>query len=239
MSMSPQSPQSSKIWFIGIILFILLSLTGIRPVNAAPAGGSLNLNGTSSYVTFGNAAGLGVTNFTLEAMVYWTGAGVATNTGTDGITAIPIISKGRAEADGSNRDMNYFLGVTAAGNLAADFEDTASGTNHPVTAASTILPNTWNHVAATYNSATGVWFLYVNGVQVATATAGVGILPRSDSIQHAAIGTAMTSTGVAAGFFAGRIDEVRIWNSDRTPAQIRTGMFTEISSVPILWRVGG
>ncbi|MBK8784602.1 MAG: tandem-95 repeat protein [Anaerolineales bacterium] len=190
----------------------------------------MSLNGTSSYVTLGNIAGLGVTNFTLEAMVYWTGGGVATSTGAGGITAIPIISKGRAESDGSNLDMNYFLGVTAAGNLAADFEDTATGLNHPVTATSVMLTNTWNHVAATYDSATGTWFLFVNGVQAGTANAGAGILPRSDSIQHAAIGTAMTSAGVAAGFFAGRIDEVRIWNAARTQAQIQTSMFTEINS---------
>ena len=232
--MHKMSPQYSefriKMQLMALILTMVLSLVGFRPASALPAGGSLSFNGTSSYVTFGNVNGIGVTNFTLEAMVFWTGGGVTTSTGAGGITAIPIVSKGRAEADGSNLDMNYFLGITAAGNLAADFEDTATGLNHPVTATSTMLTNTWNHVAATYNSTTGTWFLYVNGVQVGTANAGAGILPRSDSIQHASIGTAMTSTGLAAGFFAGRIDEVRIWNTDRAPAQIQASMFTEVSS---------
>jgi len=46
--------------------------------------------------------------------------------------------------------------------------------------------------------------------------------PRSDSIQHAAIGTALNSTGSVtsgqtAGFFDGVIDEARVWNYARTP----------------------
>ena len=48
--------------------------------------------------------------------------------------------------------------------------------------------------------------------------------PRSDSIQHAGIGTAMTSTGVAAGFFQGTLDEVRIWNVARSAADIQATM---------------
>jgi len=49
-------------------------------------------------------------------------------------------------------------------------------------------------------------------------------LPRADSIQPFAIGTAMTSTDAAAGFFPGAIDEVRVWNYARTAAQILGGM---------------
>ncbi|MBK9570789.1 MAG: fibronectin type III domain-containing protein [Chitinophagaceae bacterium] len=40
----------------------------------------------------------------------------------------------------------------------------------------------------------------------------------------------MTSTGVAAGFFAGVIDEVRIWNFARTHLQIQTSINSELNS---------
>src|SRR4029079_13454229 len=53
-------------------------------------------------------------------------------------------------------------------------------------------------------------------------------MPRFDSIEHATIGSAVTSTGVASGFFNGTIDEVRIWNYSRTPAQVLSGMGREI-----------
>ena len=43
------------------------------------------------------------------------------------------MTKGRNETDGNNTDMNYFLGINADRVLVADFEDQASGANHPVT----------------------------------------------------------------------------------------------------------
>ena len=38
----------------------------------------------------------------------------------------------------------------------------------------------------------------------------------------------MNSTGVAAGFFAGQLDEARIWSTARSGAQIASSMNTEI-----------
>ena len=57
----------------------------------------------------------------------------ATNTGTGGVVAVPLVTKGMAETEGGPVDMNYFLGIRQSdGVLAADFEDTATGLNHPV-----------------------------------------------------------------------------------------------------------
>src|SRR5256712_4254968 len=91
-----------------------------------------------------------------------------------------------------------------------------------------IQNNVWNHVAATYDG--NKWQLFLNGNLEKEVV--VGRPPRSDSIQHAAIGSALNSTGVAAGFFNGVIDEVRIWNVARTAQQITDGMSGEILSAP-------
>ena len=69
--------------------------------------------------------------------------------------------------------------------------------------------------------------LYLNGVPEGSALQ-IGQPPRADSIQHAALGTALTSAGAAAGFFAGTLDEARIWNYARTPAQIAASVNREI-----------
>ena len=51
-------------------------------------------------MTFGAAAGLGATSFTLETWFRRTGAGVGITTGTGGIaSAIPLVTKGGAEAE--------------------------------------------------------------------------------------------------------------------------------------------
>src|SRR5437667_105342 len=62
-----------------------------------------------------------------------------------------------------------------------------------------------------------------------SATAVVGQPARGDGIGQAALGTARTATGVASGFFAGTIDEARIWSYARTPAQIASAKGREIA----------
>jgi hypothetical protein len=196
---------------------------------APPQGAyALSLNGSSQYVTFGAAPSLDAARFTLETWFKRTGPGVGTSTGSGGIaSAIPLVTKGRAESDGSNVDMNYFLGMDAAsGKLAADFEDMAGGNNHPLVGQTVVTQNVWHHAAASYDGT--YWRLYLDGVL--DAKLAVTAEPRSDSIQHAALGTAMTSSGAAAGFFQGAIDEARIWNHARSGSQIRAARNQETSS---------
>src|SRR5690606_29957060 len=78
----------------------------------------------------------------------------------------------------------------------------------------TMNPNTWYHLAVTYDANTNILTLYQDGVQVA---------------QGPATGT-YSETGLFIGGFnpnpdpnspyEGRLDEVRIWNVARTPAEI-------------------
>jgi hypothetical protein len=96
---------------LGLGFGILLLLTAASP-SLAQTG--LQLNGSNQYVTFGVASDLGASRFTLELWFRRDGAGATTSTGTGGVTAVPLITKGRGEADGSNKDMNFFLGVSAA-----------------------------------------------------------------------------------------------------------------------------
>jgi hypothetical protein len=195
-------------------------------------GSALQFNGTDQYVTFGEALGLGTPNFTLECWFMRTGTGTPTTTGTSGIPdAIPLVTKGRAESDASSVDMNYLLGIRSSDNvLAADFEEgagqTQPGLNHPVFGVTHIQNNVWYHAAATYDGTT--WRLYLDGILENELVLGVNRLPRSDSIQHAGIATAMTSTGAAAGYFNGVIDEVRIWNTALPETEIQDNMYAEI-----------
>ena len=103
-----------------------------------------------------------------------------------------------------------------------------------VISSTAISDNIWYHAAATYNSTSGVFTLYLNGNPAGTitvpATPDGSRTPRNDSIQHASIGSALTSTGAAGGFFNGVIDEVRIWNVARSQADIQANMNLEVTS---------
>ena len=140
-----------------------------------------------------------------------------------------------AEAEGGTVDMNYFLGIRGTDNvLVADFEDTATGLNHPV-AGTTAIPadGIWRHVAAVYDGTT--WRLYLDGVLQTQLVVGA-FTPQFNSIQHAALATALNSTGgigsQTQGFFDGVMDEARIWNYARSAQQISRGRNYEISSAP-------
>ena len=143
---------------------------------------SLTFNGSTAYVTFGAVPDLNATNFTIETWFYWTGAGVTASTGTGGISAIPLVTKGRGESETTGLNVNYFLGISG-NKLAADFEAYAGGQNYPVTGATTITTNAWHHAAATYNGT--CWQLYLDGIADTPGTTCPGVSPDYTSTQHA------------------------------------------------------
>ena len=212
------------------LLGLLLLLTALAAAPASAQTG-LQFNGSSQYVTFGSAAGLDASNFTLECWFMRTGTGVTTTTGTGGLlNAIPLVTKGRGEAETpANLNMNYFLGIRSDNVLAADFEE-GSGPNHPIAGQTPIQLDTWYHAAVTYQTSTGRYRLYLNGVSEKDTSLTAGITPASTSIQHAALASAMTSTGVAAGFFQGVLDEPRIWNRAKSQQAIKDSMFLALTS---------
>ncbi|MFZ1528254.1 MAG: LamG-like jellyroll fold domain-containing protein, partial [Ferruginibacter sp.] len=218
-----------KLFVIGFLLFSLCTKT--------IAQSALQFDGTNDYTSFGAASpSLNVSAFTLEAWIRIQGAGITTTTsgagggGLEGANAVvPLVTKGRGEAEApANVNINYFMGLVG-NRLAADFEE-PTGPNHAIIGSTVIPLNTWTHVAATYDPVTAVWNLYINGNPEATLDIGTNISPANTSIQHAALATGLTSAGTAAGFFNGRMDEVRIWNVVRTAAEISSNFTTEISS---------
>ncbi|HEY3237633.1 MAG TPA: LamG domain-containing protein, partial [Polyangiaceae bacterium] len=200
---------------------------GAIPVACNARGFALEFDGVDDQVTMGAAPSLGLSQWTLEAWMKRTGPGQSTSTGPGGIGVIPLIAKGRGEADGDPRDCNYILGIRPTdGVLVADFEEMATGGNHPIAGTTVVSQNYWHHVAATYDGTT--WQLYLDGAL--EATLAVNASPRSDSIQHFGLGAALNSMGVASGFFQGALDEVRVWNTARSLAEIQSGMSAKIPS---------
>jgi hypothetical protein len=169
---------------------------------------------------------------TLECWFRKDGTGKTSGSGSGGVTAMPLFGKGRGESDGSNVDCNIFFGITTGGILVADFESQATGLNHPITATNTPIVNgTWHHAAVTYDGASSTWKMYLDGVQVGTASASIAnSVPRFDSIQHFGIGAAFNSTGVPEGAFNGVIDEARVWNYARSAAEVAASKDIELST---------
>ncbi len=207
--------------------------SGSGTVHAAPVPGAngLDLGASGAYVTFGDPAKLDLATFTIETWFKRDGSGVANTTGTDGIaTFIPLVTHGGPQTEGSAVDANWLLGINDAGDvLAADFEDAATGLNHPISGTTAITTGVWHHAAATYDGTT--WRLYLDGVLEATEVEGA-FTPRSDTTQHAGLGVMLNSSGTPGNTarFDGVLDEARVWTGARSLGQIRSTINDELTS---------
>ena len=79
--------------------------------------------------------------------------------------------------NGSTYGVHFWISVTGAGNgpgcIYANIVDTGGGGHTLSSAAGIVVTNQFQHVALTYNEATGIGTLYYNGVAVATQSLGV------------------------------------------------------------------
>jgi hypothetical protein len=180
------------------------------------AGGKYNaacsFDGTNDYVSIANSTTLDqlTHGFTISAWVkpsatMTTLKYVATN---DGASFLGASSGGICGAGG------VFGGYSQA--------DSAVNACH-----STPLTTDWTHLAVTYNSQaqTPQVLFYRNGVSTSSAV--------GSALLDAVSGPLRIGSGVDEAYFAGLIDEIRVYNYARTAAQVLTDMNTPINaSVP-------
>jgi len=164
-------------------------------------GSALSFNGGNALVTIPDSASLDLTSgMTLEA---WVKPSVVDGAWRD------VIYKG---------DDRYCLEGMGPGRAAAGLATFSTGS--PVAYGTSPMPgNTWTHIALTYDG--GALRLYVNGVQVSSVAVSGSIRTSSNPLQ-------IGGDSIYGQYFAGIIDEVRVYNVALTAAQIQADMSTAI-----------
>jgi hypothetical protein len=116
-------------------------------------------------------------------------------------------------------DDNYYLmgsssslGQPAAGGRYAGAYGEVFGT-------AALAPNTWTHLAATYDGA--MLKLYVDGALVASQAQTGALTPSTNALS-------IGGDSLYGQYFTGRIDEVRVYNTALTLAQIQTDLSTAL-----------
>lgn len=98
------------------------------------------------------------------------------------------------------------------------FVEGAGNVIHQLSVANVLTLNAWNHVAGTFEN--GVLKLYVNGLAVGTSTAPFTSLPACTN----SISIGEDPTINTAEYFNGIMDDIRMWNTARTAAEIAGNM---------------
>ncbi|MES2701288.1 MAG: Ig-like domain-containing protein [Bacteroidota bacterium] len=174
----------------------------VRLTANGAAGNALQLNGSNQGVAITTGAavsnlGLSSAAFTLEAWVNYTNSTVV---------AQSIIRKGG--------DYNLYI---YNNNLYAEVWPSGGAAGwKKIIGSVSLTPNTWIHVAATWNGST--CNLVVNGV--ADASPAVVSMSATSSDAYLALGYSQ----FFSNYFTGKIDEVRIWNTARTTSAISADM---------------
>ena len=166
---------------------------------------SLNFNGTNQYVNIPDHNNLDLgSNFTIEGWIYPTG------TGSGAVQGGIIINKENSYeiARFGDGTLQYALSANGVGN---DWVWVTTGLVAPL--------NTWSHFAFV-KSGTTVTF-YLNASSTATLPSNPANLVANT--QQLRLG----SRSIGSQYFQGAIEEVRIWNTSRTQAEIKTNAFNK------------
>lgn len=176
------------------------TLTNAGWNNSGKYGNSLSLNGSTGYAATPDANDLDFTGaFTLSAWVY------PTSSATDQTVLV--------------KQHVYFLFSCYESPRTPMFGFVSGGQNIIVQGSSVLPLNVWSHLAGTYDGAT--IRLYVNGFEVSNRPFTGAVTTSASQLW---IGSSMFNE-----FFAGRIDDVRIYSGALTRAAIQSDMNTPLS----------
>jgi hypothetical protein len=181
------------------------TVSGAAWTTAGKFGAALAFDGVNDLVTVNDAANLDLTtDLTLEAWVYST---AASGWRTAILKETPTgLAYALYAHDNAPQPAAY---------LSIDGDQSVAGT-------AVLASNTWSHLAATYDGS--AIRLYVNGQLVGTRPTSGAVAVSSGLLR-------IGGNGVWGEYFSGRLDEIRIWDHARTPAQIQLDMKTPIGAV--------
>ncbi len=182
---------------IGIGLIVLLSLSALQ-VNSQ----SLQFNGSDQYVTVPHDLRFRLQNFTFEAWVYVTSSG----------SFQTILSKGGGN---TANNTSYFFSITDDSKIGLYISNGSSAFIGRST--STVSTNTWHHVAVSYQRDERVARFYLDGEPAGTHTY---FLTFDGGTETEPLFIGRQGYECQCNYFNGNIDELKIWITDRTAAQI-------------------
>lgn len=90
-----------------------------------------------------------------------------------------------------------------------------------------ITTGTWNRYAVSWDASASTATFYVDGVSIGTSVGALTAI--ADTTAAFAVGCRFSGAGAAEKFFDGKVDDVRLWNTERTVTQLYNNKDVEIA----------
>jgi chitodextrinase len=178
------------------------TITNATWTSSGKYGSAMVFNGTNAWVTISDAASLHLTSgMTLEA---WVNPSTVSSAWRD------VMYKGN--------DMYYLEGTSDNGTRTGG-GGTFGSIDAVIYGNAALTVNTWAHLALTYDGAN--LRLYVNGTQVSSQAQTGNIATSTNPLQ-------IGGDNIYGQYFAGTIDEIRVYNTALTQSQIQSDMVTPV-----------
>ncbi|HMS34873.1 MAG TPA: proprotein convertase P-domain-containing protein [Ignavibacteria bacterium] len=162
----------------------------------------------TSYVSVPNSSTINLSgSFSIEAWI---------NPSTFAGASKGIISKGGA----LGTSLIYAIRLNSTGRISVMTNGSPRLTSRVT---SPVTLNNWTHISATYNSSSGLFSIYINGLQDTSASVA-GAAPNSNA-DSLFIGISGSSTP-----YTGKIDEVRLWNRALSASEVSQFMRTSLGT---------
>jgi len=188
------------------------SLVLAHAVQAQLPGNALLFDGADDLATVADSTSLHLaSSATIEAWIRPT---------TPFSTFQRFINKGDGLVCDSNRAFELMINPSPGEGVQSDFfTGDCTGWTAPV-GFHTFVPGEWAHVAAVYDAGTSKTSLFMNGSLLAEGTGSATGDPISQPIFPSTFPLILGSWNGSGLFYAGEMDELRIWNIVRTAADI-------------------
>ncbi len=186
---------------------------------AGKNGNAVSLDGVNDYVNLGNPVSLQInTSLTVSAWI---------NASSFPSDDAAVVSKRGNAIVGYQLDTTIDKGPRTIGFKLAN----SSGGKMSRYGATALQLNQWYHIAGVYNAATQTVDVYLN----AQLNNGVLVGPVTSSQQNSSLSAVIGRKSGNSGFeFAGKIDDLRIYNRALTQAEIQADMNTPVGGTPAL-----
>jgi hypothetical protein len=179
----------------------------------------INFTGVN-YADVVNSRDINLDSFTLST---W----FSTNMNVTGRDVAFLINKGGIGTELPGFNLNYGLWLNNREQVTGGFE-ASNGDDYFLTSQDSYADGLWHNAILTYDNEQHLLNLYIDGLEVATNSTNIGIIPDTTGKQPVRLGAnSFEDKGIINGNYSGQLDDIQVWDYAFTNEQVANLFDTE------------